>query len=78
MSLSVQHVINEARNLVLKLKEQDLKTDKLISSAQVLNNSVDAMKEVKMIFSNLTYILTDILTDILIIILNSTMNTCVF
>lgn len=52
MSLSVQHVINEARSLVLKLKEQDLKTDKLISSAQVLNNSVDAMKEVKIIFLN--------------------------
>lgn len=46
MSLTVQQVLNDAKKLVSKLKEYDLKTDNLMARTQTLNKAVETMKEV--------------------------------
>lgn len=46
MSVTVNQLLNDAKKLVIKLKDYDSKTDNLMAKTQTLNRAVETMKEV--------------------------------
>lgn len=47
MSLTIQHIITDAKQLAKRLKERESIADTLLTETLALNKKIDAMKQVK-------------------------------